>query len=173
MPLKKEAKKEAKKIDFTTCDDNDKNYDNDNNDDDENTFEYEQEIPNRKVDEVAESSAELCEREKLEKISLKAPRSLDDDKKGQYYAVFYDERYYWWKVLNVFADDVGSDVHSVEFSFLTYKMDGIWDFLKKKNQSIVAVKYVFLGPAITSAVVTRKDFQFDGDMIKHSSYLGW
>ena len=117
----------------------------------------------RKVDEVVESSTELSEKEKLEKIASETRRSLDDDKKGQYYVVFYDERYYWGKVLNVFADDVDSDVHSVEFSFLTYKMDGIWDFPKKKDQSIVAVKYVFLGPVTPSAVVTGKGFRFEGD----------
>ena len=98
----------------------------------------------------------MSEKEKLEKIASEARRSLDDDKKGQYYAVFYDERYYWGKVLNNFADDVDSDANSVEFSFLTYKMDGIWDFPKKKDQSIVAVKYVFLGPVTPSAVVTEK-----------------
>ena len=63
----------------------------------------------------------------------------------------------------MFSDDVDSDVHSVEFSFLTYKMNGIWDFPKKKDQSIVAVKYVFLGSVTPSAVVTGKGFRFDGD----------
>ena len=161
----KEAKKKTKKIDFTADGDNDKDYDDDgddDDDDDDNIFEYEHEIK-RKVDEVAESSTELSEKEKLEKIASEARRSLDDDKKGQYYAVFYDDRYYWGKVLNVFANDVDSDVHSVEFSFLTYKMDGIWDFPKKKDQSIVAVKYVFLGPVTPSAVVTGKGFWFEGD----------
>ena len=105
---------------------NDKDHDhNDGNDDDENIFQYERVIPKRKVDVVVESNSELSEKEKLEKIVSEALRSLDDDKKGQYYAVFYDERYCWGKVLNVFAGDVDSDVHSVEFSFLTYKMDGI------------------------------------------------
>ena len=107
----------------------------DDDDNDDNIFEYEHEIPKRKVDEVVESRAELREKEKLEKNATEACRSLDDDKKGQHYAVFYDERYYWGKVLNVFADDVDSDVYSVEFSSLTYtyKMDDIWDFPKKKD----------------------------------------
>ena len=157
----KETKKKTKKIDFTADDDNDKDYDDDDDDDDENIFQYEREIPKRKVDVVAENNSELSEKEKLEKIVSEARRSLDDDKKGHYYAAFYDERYY--KVLNVFSDDVDSDVHSVEFSFLTYKMNGIWDFPKKKDQSIVAVKYVFLGSVTPSAVVTGKGFRFDGD----------
>ena len=41
------------------------------------------------------------------------------------------------------AHDVDSAAHGVEMLFLTYKMDGIWDFPKKKDQSIVAFKYVF------------------------------
>ena len=41
------------------------------------------------------------------------------------------------------AHDVDSAAHSVEISFLTYKIYGIWDFPKKKDQSIVAFKYVF------------------------------
>ena len=65
---------------------------------------------------------------KLLKVVLK-----NNHKKGQHYAVFCDERYYWEKVLNAFADDKDRDVHSVEFSFLIYKMDSIWDFPKKKD----------------------------------------
>ena len=42
-------------------------------------------------------------------------------------------------------------------------MDGIWDFLKKKDQLIIAVKYVFLGSVTPSAVVTGKGFRFDRD----------
>ena len=97
----------------------------DDDDNDNNIFEYEHEIPKRKVDEVVERRAELREKEKLDKNATEACRSL----------VFYDERYYWGKVLNVFADDVGSDVYRVEFSSLTYtyKTDGIWDFPKKKD----------------------------------------
>ena len=60
-------------------------------------------IPKRKVDEVVESSAELSEKEKLQKIVSEACRSLDNDKKGQYHAAFYDERYDWGKVFNVFC----------------------------------------------------------------------
>ena len=77
--------------------------------------------------------------------------------------MFYDKRYYWGKVLNMFAQDTDSDVHSAEFSFLTYKMDGIWDFPRKKDQSIIAVKYVFLGPVILSAVITGKSFWSEED----------
>ena len=46
----------------------------------------------------------------------------------------------------MFVGNVDSDVYRVELSFFTYKMNGIWDFPKKKEQSIVAVKYIFLGP---------------------------
>ena len=159
----KEAKKKTKKIDFTADGNNEKDYFDDDDDDNDNIFEYEQEISKRKVDEVVEYGAELSEKEKLEKVASEARRLLDDDKKGQQYAVFCDDRYYWGKVLNMFFDDVDSDVHSSEFSFLTYKMDGIWDFPKKKDQLIVAAKYIFLGPVTTSAAVIGKGFHLEGD----------
>ena len=78
---------------------------------------------------------ELSEKEKLGKIASDAHRSLDDHKKGQHYAAFYGERYYWEKILNVFADSIDSDVHSVEFSFLTYK-NGWYFGLSKEKGSI-------------------------------------
>ena len=159
----KEAKKKTKKIDFTADGNNEKDYFDDDDDDDDNIFEYEREIPKRKVDEVVEYGAELNEKEKLEKVTSEAHRSPDDDKKGQQYAVFSDDRYYWGKVLNMFFDDVDSDVHSAGFSFLTYKMGGTWDFPKKKDQLIVAVKYIFLGPVTMSAVVTGKGFRLEGE----------
>ena len=87
--------------------------------------------------------------------------------------MFYDKRYYWGKVLNMFAQDTDSDVHKAEFSFLTYKMDGIWDFPRKKDQSIIAVKYVFLVPVILSAVITGKSFwgEEDNDKAQELSRL--
>ena len=42
-------------------------------------------------------------------------------------------------------------------------MDGILDVPKKKDQSIVVVKFVFLVLITQSAVVTWKGFWFDGD----------
>ena len=169
MPLKKKKlKRKTKKINFTADGDNDKDYDDD---DDDDIFEYENEILKRLLNEVAEGSAELSAKENLGKIAAEACRSPDDDKKGYYYAAFYDKRYYWGKVLNVFADDVDNYVHSVEFLLLTYKMDSIWDFQKKKDQSIVAVKYVFLGPVNPSIVVTGNVLWFDRDNDKAQELL--
>ena len=86
--------------------------------------------------------------------------TLDDKKKGLYYAVYYGQRYYWGKVMKVFAPDVELDATDVEMSFLTYKTDGLWEFPKKTDVEIVASRYVFYGP-ITPVSTSTRGYRFD------------
>ena len=48
-------------------------------------------------------------------------KSNMDDKKGYFYAAFYDRNYFWGKVLNVFSPDSDSDATDVEIRFLRYR----------------------------------------------------
>ena len=58
--------------------------------------------------------------------------TLDDDKKGLFYAVHYGDRYYWGKLQHVFALEPEDDATQAEFSFrLSYKLCGWWEFPRK------------------------------------------
>ena len=70
--------------------------------------------------------------------------TLDDDKKGLFYAVHYGDRYYWGKLQHVFALEPEDDARQVEISFLSYKMGGWWEFPRKLYVEIIETKYVFL-----------------------------
>ena len=90
-------------------------------------------------------------------------KGLDDDKKGLYYAVYYDQRYFWGKLVNVFAEDKDEDVDMVEMTFLQYKMDQIWDYPKKADVGMIPAKYLFLGPVTPSDIIQGKGYKFVED----------
>lgn len=92
-------------------------------------------------------------------------KSLDDDKKGFYYGVYYGNNYYWGKVLHVFSDDGDNDADQVEMTFLQYKSDRIWVFPKKIDKDIISVKYIFLGP-VSPAAVTVSGYRFNENDIE-------
>ena len=69
----------------------------------------------------AETQSESNNSEKLKKLHhtlLNVQKSMDDDKKGFFYAVYYGQKYYCGKVRKYFANDSMDDVITVEFSFL-------------------------------------------------------
>ena len=89
---------------------------------------------------------------------------MDDDKKGLYYAVYYDQRYFGGKVVNVFAEDANEDVEMVEMTFLQYKIDQIWDYPKKADIGMIPTKYLFLGPVTPTDIIQGQGYKFVQDI---------
>ena len=80
------------------------------------------------------------ELKKLHHTLLNVQKSMDDDKKGFFYAVYYGQKYYCGKVRKCFANDSMDDVNTVEFSFLRYRGDDMWDFPKQLDIEMVEIK---------------------------------
>ena len=78
-------------------------------------------------------------------IFRKCQESLDDEQKGFFYCIYFDEGYYWGRLLKVFANDSDAPADTVEIDFLRYSC-GYWDFPPKKDVKIIDSKYVFYGP---------------------------
>ena len=104
---------------------------------------------------------EANRKDELRNLIKDVVSTLDDDKKGLFYAVYYGTRYYWGKVQKVFSPDVDDDATDVEFAFLTYKTDGVWEFPNKPDQAIVKAMYVIYGP-ITPSSTSTKGYKFEG-----------
>ena len=89
--------------------------------------------------------------------------ALDDDKKGFFYATFYDQKYFWGKDQNVFSEDSDSNATHTEMKFLRYRADGFWDFPTVDDIDIVQVKFLYLGPCTPSETVNGKGYRFIED----------
>ena len=115
----------------------------------------------------AETQSESNNSKELKKLHhtlLNVQKSMDDDKKGFFYAVYYEQNYCWGKFRKCFANDSMDDVITVEFSFLRYRGDDMWDFPKQLDIEMVEIKYVFYGPC-SPEVVTGKGYQISfGDI---------
>ena len=89
--------------------------------------------------------------------------SLDDDQRGKYYCVYFDEGRYWGRLIKVFSEDVDSIAEKVEMKFLHYMcLHSCWEFPKVDDTKIVDAKYVFMGPCIPSDI-TKKGYKFQED----------
>ena len=97
-------------------------------------------------------------------------KSLDDDKKGYFYVVYYGQKYYWGKVQLCFADDADDDVKEAQFSFLRFRGDGLWDFPKKLDIDIVNAKYIFYGPCSPTATIAGQGYKIAYDAAALNCY---
>ena len=95
--------------------------------------------------------------------------SIDDDKKGMFYCVYYDNSRYWGRLLKVFAEDADSVADEVEIDFLQYVGNQYWDFPKRKNKEIIKAKFLFFGPCVPSET-SKKGYKFDKDEEAKSFY---
>ena len=88
----------------------------------------------------------------LENAIRSITEQLDDDKKGQFYCIYYGLRYYWGRVQQMFAPDPEENVESIEMRFRHYQLSGFWDLPKKPDVEIVDAKYLFLGPCTPTII---------------------
>ena len=95
----------------------------------------------------------------LETFLNEAHASSDDNQISKFYCVYFDNQYYWGKLLKVFADDKDSPASSAEMAFLHYKFNDLWDYPKEGEVKLVEAKYVFLGP-VTPVDTLRDGFKF-------------
>ena len=51
----------------------------------------------------------------------------------------------------------------MEIKFLQYKADGIWDYPKQPDISIVSAKFIFFGPVTPAEIITGKGYKFAED----------
>ena len=117
-----------------------------------------------------QSESNNCEElKKLHHMLLNVQKSMDDDKKGFFYAVYYGQKYFWGKVRKGFANDSMDDVNTVEFSLLRYRGNDMWDFPKQLDIEMVEIKYVFYGPC-SPKVVTGKGYQISFDDIVNAQF---
>ena len=112
-----------------------------------------------------ETDQSLKVKDQLIKSIKCVQEGIDDDKKGLFYAVDYGERFYWGKVLKVFSPDVDDNACSVEMTFLSYKMDGLWEFPRKADLEIIDAKFIFYGP-VTPTSTSSKGYRFDEDDVR-------
>ena len=104
----------------------------------------------------------------------KAQESLDEDKKGSFYCVYYNEARFWGKLLKVFSYDPDSPVDEVELDFLHYQVDGIWDWPKPRDVQRIFSKFIFYGPVENTP--GKKGFKFPCDAeaeIVYNSISRW
>ena len=87
--------------------------------------------------------------------------SLDDDKVGMFYCIYFDEGRYWRRLDKVFSDDPESPTQ-VEINFLEYKSEGYWDFPKTKEILLLESKFVFYGP-LKPNVPTKQGYRIPDD----------
>ena len=92
-------------------------------------------------------------------------KRLDDDQKGMFFGVYYDNSFYWGKCIHMFSNNPESDVDEVDFSFMHPKHDGFWDWPKKKDEKRVSSKFVFFGPCMPKAP-SRIGFKFQMRMLQ-------
>ena len=91
--------------------------------------------------------------------TCRCQESLDDNGKGSFYYVYFDEGR--GRLINVFANDSDDPAEKVEIDFLRYSC-GYWDFSKKRNVKIIDCKYVFYGPCRPSHTC-RAGYKFEDD----------
>ena len=165
-PAKKERK--AKWTNFCT-DVRENNFSSEEEDDDEEVEDEVVEWSDRDDEDSANiSTVDIVEHVEPQAQNMfpqirKIQSELDDDKRGMYYAVYYDQRYFWGNLTKFFAEDVESDVTAVKIKFLQYKADGIWDYPKQPDISIVSAKFIFFGPVTPAEIITGKGYKFAED----------
>ena len=120
-------------------------------------------------DETQSESSNSEELKKLHHTLLNVQKSMDDDKKGFFYAIYYGQKYHWRKVRKCFASDSMDDVNTVEFSFLRHHGDDMWDFPKQLDIEMVEIKYVFYSPC-SPEVVMGNGYQISLDDIANAQF---
>ena len=67
---------------------------------------------------------------------------MQENSKDYFYCACNDDSHYWGRLINVFAEDVDTDIDKVEMLLLHYKENG-YDFRKKEDRQIIDAKYLF------------------------------
>ena len=81
---------------------------------------------------------------------MQSQDQLDDNQRGKYFCVYFDEGRYWGRLEHVFSEDSDEPADKVQINFLKYSSGGYWDIRKKSKPEIIDAKYVFMGPCIPS-----------------------
>ena len=106
--------------------------DDDSNAEDEGGNETDNEITNEEdqsdendniddeVDSEEDTESDESQRENAthQEHLQKVLKSIDDDKKGMYYCVFYNDGRYWGRLINVFSNDVDDEANEVEMDLV-------------------------------------------------------
>ena len=117
----------------------------------------------QEVDDDAEEdllfTAEVAHKSDGMEAIRKVQEDLGDDQNGKFFAVFYENGFYWGKSVVMFADDPDACVDTVHLNFMHRRHDGFWDWPKKEDMKAVPAMFIVYGP-VDPPTPTKRGFKF-------------
>lgn len=112
--------------------------------------------------------ADRYDMRKLQECKKLIAENMDDEHRGQFFAVACEDGYYWGKVMVVEANDVDEPANRVSFKFLHKKFGSgtVWVWPKRDDIDTVDIDNVFYGPEEPISVdehASEPRFRFPGD----------